>query len=119
MSTVNYVNPNQDQNITIFDNFYNFQLTVDANLYDAVYSYFASIFSEELAAKNFTLNLFQISETSGTAVLDLLEEVKGQDAISLTATFAYYLNNLRSNSTLLGVGATVTPSVFAARNIVV
>ena len=118
MATVNYTNPNQDQNITIFDNFYNFQLEVDANLYDTVLSYFKSVFDDEIAAKNFTLNLFQISDTSGIAVTDLLQEISGQDQLALTATFAYYLNNLRSNATLLGVAATITPNYYAARNVV-
>lgn len=117
MATVNYTNPRQDQNVTIFDNFYNFKLEVDANLYDTVLSYFKSVFSDELAAKNFTLNLFQISEQSDIAVTDLLQQVSGQDQLALTATFAYYLNNLRSNATLLGVAGTITPNFYAARNV--
>lgn len=117
MATVNYSNPNQDQTVKIFDEFYDFNLTVDANLYDAVYSYFQSVFADNSSAKNFTLTLFRISEASAIPALDLLSDIKGQDQITLTKTFAYYLNNQRSNTTLLGIGATTTPSVYAARNV--
>jgi len=40
-----------------------------------------------------------------------------QNAIQLTATMAYYLNGLRSPSTLLGVNSSVTPNFYTARNI--
>ena len=119
MSTVNYTNPNQDRTVTIFDEFYTFKLEVDANLYDVVNSYFKSVFADENAPKNFTLSLFRISENSGIPAITLLDEVKGQNTIQLTATFAYYLNNIRSNSTLLGLRATVTPNFYAARNVLV
>ena len=119
VSTVNYSNPNQDRTVYIFDRFYEFELNVDANLYDVVLSYFKSVFDEELAAKNFTLNMFRISENTGTPVMEILDTVRGQSKIELTATFAYYLNNLRSNTTLLGIGAVTTPAFYAARNVVV
>jgi hypothetical protein len=119
MSTVNYTNPNQDRTVYIFDRFYEFELNVDANLYDVVLSFFKSIFNEELAANNFALNMFRISESTGTPVIEILDTVRGQSAIELTATFAYYLNNLRSNTTLLGISAVTTPAFYAARNVVV
>lgn len=119
MSTVNYANPAQDKTVRIFDNFYKFEVTVDASLYDVVLSYFKSVFDDETAAKNFTLNLFRISENTGTPVMEILENVRGQSQIELSSTFAYYLNNLRSNSTLLGISVVTTPSFYAARNVVV
>lgn len=119
MSTVNYSNPNQDRTVYLIDNFYNFEISVDANLYDVVLSFFKTTFNDETAAKNFTLNLFRISESTGTPVMEILENVRGQSAIELTATFAYYLNNLRSNTTLLGISSVSTPAFYAARNVVV
>ena len=50
---------------------------------------------------------------------ELLESVKGIAGIELSATLAYYLNGLRSKSTLLGVSAVQRPNVYAARNILV
>lgn len=117
MSSVNYANPSQDRTTRVFDNFYNFSVVVDTNAYDVVLSYFKSIFKDSLAAQNFTVNFFQVSESTGKSVEELLAEIAGQNQIQLTATFSYYLNNLRSNSTLLGVSAAVTPSFYAARNV--
>lgn len=115
--TVNYGNPNTDRTIKIFDNFYNFSVDVDANLYSTVYSFFASIFTTAESASQFTTSIFQVSETSGIPVITLLEEMKGQNAMQVTATIAFYLNDIRSNSTLLGVSNAITPNVYASRNI--
>jgi hypothetical protein len=49
--------------------------------------------------------------------MTLLEQVQGQNAIEVTATLAYYLNGLRSPSTLLGTNVPVTPNFYAARNV--
>ena len=117
MSTVNYVNPNLDMTVRVFDNFYNFAIDVPADQYDIVYSYFSKVFKDKLAAKNFTISLFQIAENSRRPVLELLSEIQGQDQIQLTSTLCYYLNNLRSNATLLGVNALVQPNYYAARNV--
>ena len=117
MTTVNYTNPKTDPTVRVFDEFYQRELVIDANIYDNVLSFFNSIFADPLAAKNFTLTVFTISEDSGTPVETLLTELSNQNQVQITATLAYYLNNLRSNSTLLGIKTTATPNQFAARNV--
>lgn len=117
MSTVNYVNPNLDRTVRIFDDFYKYDTVVDENQYDVVYAFFKSVFAEELAAKNFTISLFRVADQSNIPVLELLSQIQGKNQLELTATLAYYLNNLRSNSTLLGVSAPVVPNYYAARNV--
>lgn len=117
MSTINYVDPKTDPTVRVFNNFYNFETQVNANEYDVVESYFRRVFADVLAAKNFTVTLFQISEQTKRPVLELLAEIQGQDQLQLTATLCYYLNNLRSNTTLLGISALVTPNFYAARNV--
>ena len=117
MSSVNVRKNNQDRTVRIFDNFYNFDITVDVNSYDVVLSFFKSVFGNNVAAENFTLNFFEVVRTSGKTVQELLQEISGQNQISLTATFSLYLNNLRSNSTLLGISNPVTPNFYAARNV--
>jgi hypothetical protein len=37
--------------------------------------------------------------------------------MQVTSTVAFYLNDIRSNATLLGVGNVTTPNVYASRNI--
>lgn len=117
MSTVNYVTPSLDRTVRIFDEFYKYDTVVNENEYDVVYAFFKSVFAEELAAKNFTISLFQVADQSQIPVLELLDQIQDQDQLQLTATLAYYLNNLRSNATLLGLSAPVVPNYYAARNV--
>ena len=119
MSTVNYTNSKTDPTVRVFDEFYNRELVIDANIYDTVLSFFTSIFADQEAAKNFTLSVFQISESSGNPVESILSELSKQNQVQITATLAYYLNNNRSNTTLLGVSNTATPNQYVARNILI
>lgn len=118
MPTVNQLNTNIDLTVRVFDNFYNFGIDVPANEYDVVSSYFQSVFESREAANNFTVTLFRIAQQTNTNVLTLLNEISDQDQIQLTATLGYYLNGLRSPSTLLGINTAVTPNVWAARNVI-
>lgn len=117
MGSVNTVNPKVDLTVRIFDRFYQYQTDVPAEEFDLVNSFFLSIFGSKPVAENFTVTLFRVSEESGIPVLSLLAELEGQSQLELTATLAYYLNGLRSPSTLVGINATVTPNFWAARNV--
>ena len=120
MSTLNAPNTNLDLSVRIFDNFYSYEQYVTQSEYDVVYSFFKSVFADPTAAGNFTVTLFRIAAQTNTSVLELLQELQAQgaDQLSLTATLCYYLNNLRSPATLLGIGAPVTPNFYTARNVV-
>jgi pyruvate/2-oxoacid:ferredoxin oxidoreductase alpha subunit len=115
--TVNALNTNVDLSVRIFDVFYGYETFVNAEEYDVVYSYMRSVFTTDQAAGNFTVALFRIAEETGTPVLNLLQNIEGQDSIVVTQTLAYYLNNMRSGSTLLGFGVNVTPNYYTARNV--
>lgn len=117
MSTVNYANPQTDQTVRIFDTFYAYDVAVPQLEYDAVLSYFLSMFDTREAAGNFTVSLFRISDITGQPVMNLLQDLQGLGTMELTLTLSYYLNSQRSTSTLLGVNATVTPNFYVARNI--
>lgn len=117
MTSVNVANPKLDPTVRLFDQFYKFELDVPANEYDVVNSFFESVFKTKIAAKNFTTALFRVANQSSTDVLTLLAQLQDQDQINLNATLAYYLNGLRSPSTLLGVNTTLTPNFFTARNV--
>ena len=117
MSTINYADPKVDLTVKVFDNFYNFATEVPVDQYDIVYSYFAKVFKDKLAAQNYTVSLFQVAEYQKRPVLEILAEIEGQNQLELTSTLCYYLNNQRSNSTLLGVNALLTPNYYAARNV--
>lgn len=117
MSTVNAINPKVDLSVRVFDNFYGESISVPDNEYDAVNSYFRKVFTTGASAENFTAQIFRISQLSGVPALTLLDQIKDQDEIQLTATIAYLLNGIRSPSTLLGINAVTTPNVWAARNV--
>jgi hypothetical protein len=117
MSTVNYSNPKVDLSVRVFDSFYDFDVDVPAEQYDIVYSFFRSVFTTDIAAGNFTVTLFRIAEQTSTPVLTLLEQIQDSDQLQITATLAYFLNGLRSPSTLLGYSTSVTPNFYAARNV--
>lgn len=118
MGTVNYVNPKTDQTVKIFDQFYGFELDIQAQEYDAVYSYFRSVYNTAEAAGNFTVTLFRISNEQGIPVLTLLDQIKTSNTgVELNMTMSYYLNNMRSNSTLVGVAEATQPNFYVARNI--
>lgn len=116
-TTVNYANPKTDGTVKIFDEFYSYSASVPQDQYDAVFSYFASVFGTGEAAGNFSVSLFRISEQNQIPVMSLLQQFQGQSQPELTLTLAYYLNNLRSNSTLLGVNAATQPNFYVARNV--
>jgi pyruvate/2-oxoacid:ferredoxin oxidoreductase alpha subunit len=117
MGTVNAINPNIDLSARIFNDFDAYSPSIDSDDYDVVSSFFLSIFKNPEAAQNLTDTFFQIAQQTNTPVLTLLDQVAGQDAIKLTATMAYYLNGLRSPSTLLGINAPVLPNFYTARNV--
>jgi hypothetical protein len=117
MSTVNAINPRIDLSVRVFDNFYKFDISVPANEYDAVNSFFRSVFVSTTAADNFTVQVFRVAQQTRTSVLTILDQMRDRDEIRLTADMAYFLNGIRSPSTLLGINAVTTPNVWAARNV--
>ena len=102
----------------IFDKFYNSEVVVETGTYDYVLSFFKSIMTDEKIAQEFTAQVFIMSKDTGVDPMDYVESVRGQNAQTLTMSMAYYLNQTRSNSTLLGVGSVTTPNYYAARNVV-
>lgn len=117
MGTVNYPNPRTDTTVKIFDEFYAYQQVVSAEEYDAVYSYFRSVFDTDTAAGNFTTTVFRVAQQSGIPVMDLLQELQSQPYPQLNLTLAYYLNGTRSKATLLGINSAATPNFYVARNV--
>jgi hypothetical protein len=118
MASINYTNYNLDQTVRVFDEFYEYELTIPANEYDIVHSFFLQEMSDKTAAGNFTVSLFRVAEQTKIPALDLLAGFSGTNGMSLNANLAYYLNSIRNKATLLGVGVAVTPNFYAARNVV-
>lgn len=108
-----------DNTVKVFDKFYSSDVTVNATEFDVVYSYFKSVCQSENTAKNFTAILFRISAYTGEPIMTLLEFVQGKRGLQLNATMAYYLNSLKSKTTLYGVANLPIPNQNIQRNIVI
>jgi len=117
VASVNAINTKTDLTGQIFDRFYGYEQQVPVDAYDAVLSYFKSVFGSPEAAGNFTVSVFRVSHQTGIPVMDLLQQFQGQSAPEITLTLAYYLNGIRSSSTLLGVNVPTQPNLYVARNI--
>jgi hypothetical protein len=115
MSTVNNPNYKKDLTVRVFDRFYDFEIEVPVNEYDAVYSYFDSVMENSIAATNFTSTLFRVSNFTKIPAMTLLSGFQGKTGVELDLNLAYYLNLIRSKATLLGVNASATPNFYAAR----
>ena len=117
MGTVNAINTKTDLTVQIFDRFYGYQQQVPVNEYAAVLSYFESVFGSKEAADNMAVSVFRIGRETSIPVMNLLQQFQGQTAPAITLTLAYYLNGIRSSSTLLGVNVPTQPNYYVARNI--
>ena len=108
-----------DNSVRVFDQYYNFQVVVDSNHYEVVYSYFASVTNTLDTAKNFTTMLFRISNITGENPLTLLDYMQGSSKLEVNSLMAYYLNGLKSKTTLYGISVTPSPNQTVQRNIVI
>ncbi len=108
-----------DSTVRLFDQFYNFDLVVEANQYDIVFSYFYDISKSKNVAGNFTLMLFRIASVTGENTIDLLEYMKSTSNVDVTSLMAYYLNSIKSKTTLYGINAVPQPNQLDQRNIVI
>lgn len=108
-----------DRTVKVFNNFYNIDMTVSANEYDIVYSYFSEKTNSLTTAKTFTETLFRISAETKVNVLELLSEFQGLDKMKIALTLAYYLNTLSETKTVLyGVNNILAPNEKVQRNII-
>jgi len=117
MGSVNVVNNKIDQTVQIVDKFYGYQQVVAVDEYDAVLSYFKSVFGTGEAAGNFAVSVFRVAQLSNTPVMNVLQQFYGKSKPEITITMAYYLNSIRSASTLLGINVPTQPNQYVARNI--
>lgn len=108
-----------DPTIKIFDSFYATSLVVGADQYDVVHGYFTNVCGTTKIANNFTAFLFRIAQETGVDVLELLQELKGvNDKLKINQVVAYYLNSMKSKTSLYGVSNIPRPNIPVARNIV-
>lgn len=108
-----------DRTVRIFDAFYQTDLKVGAAQYDIVYGYFSSVCKTKNIAQNFTTVLFRIATQTGVDVLTLLDEIQGKGpGLKMNQQICYWLNGLKSKTSLYGIGVIPQPVIPVARNVV-
>jgi hypothetical protein len=109
-----------DRTVRIFDSFYSSDLRVNASEFDLVYGFFSQICETKNIANNFTTVLFRISTQTGVSIETLLNELKGRNKtkLDLNKQMCYWLNSLKSKTSLYGVSVIPQPVVPVARNVV-
>jgi len=107
-----------DSTIRIFNEFYNVKLTVSANEYEIVNSFFRNYTSDEKVAISYTETLFRISNETDIDVLTLLDSFQSSDSMKITLTMAYYLNSLSDKTVLYGINNVIMPNQVVQRNII-
>lgn len=107
-----------DSTIRIFNEFYNVKLTVSANEYEIVNSFFRNYTTNDKVAISYTETLFRISNETDIDVLTLLDSFQATDSMKITLTMAYYLNSLSDKKVLYGINNIITPNQIVQRNII-
>lgn len=107
-----------DRTVRIFDEFYGFNLVINAGDYDVVRSYFMGVCDAVQSAENFTVYLFRIAQETQIPIMDLLDYIRGKSALEVNTVLGYYLNSFKSKTALYGFGAIPKPNQPVARNVV-
>lgn len=107
-----------DSTIRIFNEFYNVKLTVSANEYEIVNSFFRNYTTNDKVATSYTETLFRISNETDIDVLTLLDSFQATDSMKITLTMAYYLNSLSDKKVLYGINNIISSNQIVQRNII-
>ena len=90
---------------------------ISSEHFSIVYGFFKKVMENNKSAESFSVELFRVSKAIDVSVLTLLDSMKDKDKIGISEIMAYYLNQIRSQSALLGVSNVITPNQQVARNI--
>ena len=108
-----------EQTVRIFDSFYAADMIVGASQFDIVHGYFTNVCKTKDIANNFTTVLFRIATETGIDVLELLTEIKGSaNKLQMNKKICYYLNGMKSKTSLYGISVLPNPAIPVARNII-
>lgn len=108
-----------DNTVQVFDQFYNFKLVVPADQYDVIFTYFQSVCESKSIARNFTTIFFRIASITQENPLTLLEYISGKNKLETNALMIYYLNSMKSKTTLYGISNLPVPNEPIRRNVVI
>jgi len=118
-NSLNDVRYTDEKNVNVVKDYGQAPKSVDGAEYDYVLSFFKRSFTDDDAARNFTDSIYQVSRESEVTALEIVKSMEGQSGIEMNASLAYFLNGIRSNSTMLGVTNIVKPNFYAGRSVLI
>jgi len=118
-NTLNDVVYSDANNIRFVNDYTHIPVDFNSNEYEIVISFFKKAMKDPKTAENFTQSIFQVAARSGISPTSIVETMKGQTGLTLSSSLAYYLNGIRSNSTLLGVQGLGTPNFYTGRSVII
>lgn len=105
------------KNAEVIENYNKVEPGINSNEYDYVLGFFTKQINDPKTAAKFTDSIFEVARQSNIPVLEIVKSMEGQTGLELSASLAYYLNGIRSNTTLLGVQNVLPPNFYAGRNV--
>jgi hypothetical protein len=90
---------------------------ISSDQFDIVFGFFKKVIDSDKSAEAFAVDLFRVAKSTDVSVLTLLDAMQDKDKMGISEIMAFYLNQLRSQSALLGVANIITPNQHVARNI--
>jgi len=112
-------NPTKSEELTqtYFNGYFDEEITIDASLHDAIYSFFLRELGDKSSANAFTHSLITISNETNTNPMDLLDQFTSSNGISINTFMAALINTTRRNTSLIGLNQPKTSNTVVARNI--
>lgn len=92
-------------------------VAINSEQYNIVVGFFRKVTNNENSANAFATDLFRVAKSTNVPVLTLLDSMQDKDEMGVNEVMAYYLNQIRSQSALLGVSNIIVPNQQVARNI--
>jgi hypothetical protein len=100
------------------DTFYSDRdVVINSEHYNIVFGFFKKVMETDKSAEAFSVDLFRVSKGTDVPILTLLKSIQDKDTIGVSEMMAFYLNQIRSQSAMLGVSNVITPNQQVARNI--
>jgi len=118
-NTINDGISTDSKNLNVVTDFNTKAADVNGNEWDYILGFFNSAFKDPIAAEKFTQEIYQVGSQSGVNPLDIIKTMEGQTGIELNMSLAYYLNGIRSNTTLLGIHNIIKPNYYAGRSVLI
>jgi len=118
-NTLNDTIPNDRNNAYLVNHYDNTPPVLNGNDWDVVYSFFKKAMKDEKSAEEFALAIYQIGKDTNTSPLEIISTMKGKDGLELSSILSYYMNGIRSTSTLLGVTNNQKGNFYAVRQVVI